>query len=66
MKAEAMNQKQLVALLLKQFEGEEGLNCNTGSRFTCKPLITDLPRRGNAAGVTPRPRSRKKQPAPAA
>ena len=59
-----MNQKQLVALLLKQFAGEEGLNCNTGSRLTMKPLAA-LPRfaKGKAA---PRPKARKKRPAPAA
>jgi len=60
-----MNQEKLVALLLEQFSGEEGLNCNTGSRLTMKPLAP-LPRFSKRPVVAPRSKSRKKRPIPAA
>lgn len=58
-----MKKAELVALLLEQFSGEDGLNCNTGSRLTMRPMAGPMPRRKQHA---PSPRRTAKPAARAA
>ena len=49
-----MKNSKLVAKLLRIYSAEDGLNYNTGSRLTMKPMAGPMPRRKKSASPTSR------------